>query len=183
MPELTNETPTCSPPWYATPDASTPGEKFFTPSLGDKEEGRRFSINSEAHAGADSEQVKKMSATESDKPAAVPLEQEPAREAPLSVQTSGQESKPVTSDGNNSADNLQEQISDPEKSSKLGHGVEAARRPISIGQEDEFILLPAFNPDFDEIFTSLTKYVDRGNHEYKRASKAFILDIASSGAV
>ena len=31
------------------------------------------------------------------------------------------------------------------------------RRPISIGHDDEFILLPAFNPDFDEIFTSLTK--------------------------
>ena len=188
-PELSNETPAGSPPWYATPDASTPGEKFFTPSL--EEETRRFSIPIDAsgpgeatsgtaatsgattdvteaadgqhNSTAAAEEARTPSSFHSEglsSPDAVPaLELHDVSDDHADLQTDVLSGKEEEEDHNGNS-GIPHDRGDESKTRGEGReteGDEATRRPVSIGQDDEFILLPAFNPDFDEIFTSLTK--------------------------
>ena len=135
--EFLSDTPTCSPPWYATPDTSTPGEKYFTPSIDDddREKGKHFGRpENDANAVANGDGESTAASSEVDGLTFLgPNIFADSEEAELKYASAAE-----------SPDDR-----------GLRH---ADQRPISIGQEDEFILLPAFNPDFDEIFTSLTKY-------------------------
>ena len=158
-----------SPPWYATPDASTPGEKFFTPSLDDvRDEADRFAGEKKDDSDDDDDDAKQKQSkgeeesredterlSQVDKgrsstdhrrclgasDSVFPQETAEAKEKEASTSTTTTTSTAT-------------KLSHPDL---LQPPSEGEQRPISIGQEDEFILLPAFNPDFDEIFTSLTK--------------------------
>ena len=134
MPEFVSDSPSCSPPWYATPDTSTPGEKYFTPSIDDDKETIKYFGRHEMDAAPSNNEGKSSAVSSA-------IEGLTFLGPSLYLDDEEVEFKDAST---------------PDSPDDLEPG-RTHQRPISIGQDDEFILLPAFNPDFDEIFTSLTK--------------------------
>ena len=205
-------TPACSPPWYATPDTSTPGEKFFTPSVdGDetKELADKLAIREDDDNGkvekqkltiyqdAEGNDVKhKLTVREPftedfgvhDDLENIDRDEGLCHDEDDGLTAGSSDMEGLTFIGPNLfPENFRSDTSSLNNEGQYDHHTEMTnndhlgmrapydqnpawidsdqqptpgqndQRPISIGQEDEFILLPAFNPDFDEIFTSLTK--------------------------